>query len=82
MNRIDELETLRDGWRDRFGLLPEPAANLVRVSELKLLAAARRIHYGEAEERSIHGRASAEEARALVEEGIEVAALPLPDEGH
>lgn len=41
---------------------------------------ARRIHYGEAEERSIRGRASAEDARALADEGIEVLALPgLPD---
>ena len=37
---------------------------------------ARRIHYGEAEERGIRGRASREEAEALNEEGIEV--LPLP----
>lgn len=43
---------------------------------------ARRIHYGEAEERGIRGRASTEEARALVEEGIEVLALPeLPAGG-
>jgi hypothetical protein len=40
---------------------------------------ARRIHYGEVEERGIRGRASHEEAEALREEGIEVAALPLPD---
>ncbi|MDP4023491.1 DUF1178 family protein [Methylobacterium sp. NEAU 140] len=42
---------------------------------------ARKIHYGESEERSIYGQASPEEARALVEEGIDVAALPLmPDD--
>jgi hypothetical protein len=42
---------------------------------------ARKIHYGEAEERSIYGEASPAEARALVEEGIEVAAIPiLPDD--
>lgn len=40
---------------------------------------ARRIHYGEIEERAIRGRASAEEASALRDEGIEVMALPLPD---
>ena len=39
---------------------------------------ARRMHYGEAEERAIRGKASAEEAQALQEEGIEVMALPLP----
>ncbi len=42
---------------------------------------ARKIHYGEAENRSIHGQASLDEARALIEEGIEVAPLPsLPDD--
>jgi hypothetical protein len=39
---------------------------------------ARRIHYGEAEERGIRGRASREDADALREEGIEVTSLPLP----
>jgi hypothetical protein len=40
---------------------------------------ARRIHYGEVEERGIRGRATKEDADALREEGIEVMALPLPD---
>lgn len=40
---------------------------------------ARRIHYGEVEERAIRGRASREDAEALRDEGIEVMALPLPD---
>ena len=39
---------------------------------------ARRIHYGEAEERGIRGQASREEAEALNEEGIEVLPLPMP----
>jgi len=37
---------------------------------------ARKIHYGEKEERNIYGEASVEEAKALHEEGIP--ALPLP----
>ena len=42
---------------------------------------ARKIHYGEAEGRSIYGEASPAEARALIDEGIEVAAIPiLPDD--
>jgi hypothetical protein len=42
---------------------------------------ARKIHYGEAEHRSIYGEASAEEAKALHEEGIEFHPLPvLPDD--
>ena len=39
---------------------------------------ARRIHYGEIEARGIRGQASADERRALLEEGIEVMALPIP----
>ena len=37
---------------------------------------ARRIHYGEAEERAIYGSASLDEARALCDEGVEVMLLP------
>lgn len=39
---------------------------------------ARKMHYGETEERAIRGQASLEEARALVEEGIELVPLALP----
>ena len=39
---------------------------------------ARRMHYGEAEARSIRGQASAREAVELLEEGIDVMPLPLP----
>jgi len=39
---------------------------------------ARKIHYGETEERRIRGIASIKEIDALREEGIEVAALPIP----
>jgi hypothetical protein len=42
---------------------------------------ARKMHYGEAEHRSIYGEASPEQAEELHEEGIEFHALPvLPDE--
>lgn len=42
---------------------------------------ARRIHYDEAPARGIYGEATAEEARGLIEEGIEFHPLPiLPDE--
>ena len=40
---------------------------------------ARRIHYGESQERGIRGRASREDADALREEGIEVVAVSLPE---
>ncbi len=40
---------------------------------------ARRIHYGEVEQRGIRGRASREEAVALADEGIAVMALAVPE---
>ena len=40
---------------------------------------ARKIHYGETEERGIRGQASREETEALLEEGIAVMPLPLPE---
>lgn len=39
---------------------------------------ARAIHLGEAEARAIHGQATRGEAKALAEEGVPVAPLPLP----
>ena len=42
---------------------------------------ARKMHYGEADHRSIYGEANPAEARALLEEGIEVHPLPVvPDD--
>jgi hypothetical protein len=44
---------------------------------------ARKIHYGEAEQRGLIGKASLEEVRDLLEEGVEIAPLPvLPDEAN
>lgn len=42
---------------------------------------ARRIHYGETEHRDIYGEATLEEARELIEEGVEVAPLPVVPRG-
>jgi hypothetical protein len=42
---------------------------------------ARKMHYGDIEHRPIYGEASPEDARALIEEGVEVSPLPiLPDD--
>jgi len=42
---------------------------------------ARKMHYGDIEHRPIYGEASPDEARALIDEGVEVSALPvLPDD--
>ena len=39
---------------------------------------ARAMHYGDAEPRSIRGQATPREAMELVDEGIDVMALPMP----
>jgi hypothetical protein len=39
---------------------------------------ARRIHYGEVASRGIRGQATPEQRAELIDEGIEVVALPLP----
>jgi hypothetical protein len=42
---------------------------------------ARKMHYGEIEHRPIYGEASPDEARSLIDEGVEVSPLPvLPDD--
>jgi len=42
---------------------------------------ARAMHYGDIDSRPIYGEASTEEAKALIEEGIEITALPtLPED--
>ena len=44
---------------------------------------ARKIHYGETPDRPIYGETSLEEARALLDEGLDVAPLPDdPTQGH
>ena len=40
---------------------------------------ARKMHYGESEERGIRGQATPEQTRDLLEEGISVMPLPIPD---
>ena len=39
---------------------------------------ARKIHYGEADNRNIRGQASREETEALLDEGIDILPLPVP----
>ena len=59
------------------GLRKYVEENAENVGE-KFPEEARKIHYGEIEERPIYGHATLDEAADLVEEGIDVAPLP-PD---
>jgi hypothetical protein len=52
-------------------------ANTEDVGE-RFAEEARRIHYGEADQRGIRGKASREDTESLLEEGIEVMPLPIP----
>jgi hypothetical protein len=52
-------------------------ANTEDVGE-RFAEEARRIHYGEVAQRGIRGQVSAEQRDELVDEGIEIIALPLP----
>lgn len=56
-------------------MVRQVVANTEDVGE-RFAEEARRIHYGESDERGIRGQATAEETQALLEEGIAV--LPLP----
>jgi hypothetical protein len=72
-------------------LPPEAAAMLHKLAELQVEALksstwvgdafaeqSRAIHYGEREAEAIHGQASPDEARALIEEGITIAPILFP----
>ena len=54
-------------------------SNCDNVGE-KFAEEARKIHYGEVEARGIYGKATADEAAELVEEGVEFAPLPWLDD--
>ena len=58
-------------------LVKQVMANTEDVGE-RFAEEARKIHYGESEERGIRGQASKEETQALLEEGIGVLPLPIP----
>lgn len=44
----------------------------------KFVEQSRAMHYGERDEAPIHGHATLEEAKSLVDEGVQVAPLPFP----
>ncbi|SCB61837.1 hypothetical protein GA0061105_1259 [Rhizobium aethiopicum] len=82
----DERQTLAMDAMRREALekLKEAVAAVKANSEdvgAKFPEEARKIHYGEADARGIIGQATLDEAQALVEEGIEIAAIPvLPED--
>ena len=64
-----------------MGELAELQEKLLSNSEWvgeQLPETARAMHLGELERRPVHGKATAEETRSLIDEGIPVLPLPLP----
>lgn len=73
----DALRKMRQYMTGLRKYVEENAENVGR----KFPEEARKIHYGETEDRHIYGEASPAEAKELVEEGIDVTPLP-PDLGE
>lgn len=74
--RMGEVETaLAAAW---MAVARHVMANTTDVGG-QFAEEARKMHYGEAEVRSIRGQATLEQAQELVEEGIEVMPLLLPE---
>lgn len=66
-----ELRAMIEGLRQKIFEVAEDVGE-------KFPEEARKIHDGLIPERPIHGQASAEEARAMLEEGIGILPIPLP----
>lgn len=82
----DEMQTVAmDAARKEAMAKFKEAVDAIKANAedvgVKFPEEARKIHYGEADARGIIGKATPDEAQALVEEGIEIAAIPvLPDD--
>lgn len=66
----------REAVRKLKEVVAEIRSNAEDVGE-RFAEEARRIHYGETEARGIIGQATPDDAHALIEEGIEIAPLPI-----
>jgi hypothetical protein len=70
----EALQALHTAW---LTMARRIVANTVDVGDA-FAEEARKIHYNEAPERAIRGVATPDQAQALVEEGIDVVAFPMP----
>ncbi|MEN9996696.1 MAG: hypothetical protein RL462_1472 [Pseudomonadota bacterium] len=71
----EAAERVQEAW---MKMVKHVIANTEDVGQ-NFAEEARKMHYGESEERNIRGQASIEETKDLLEEGIEVMPLPVPD---
>jgi len=75
----DPAATAQQGMAHMMRKLSDMAKGSEDVAE-RFPEEARRMHYGEAEPRSIRGQATLQETRELLEEGISVLPVPFPAE--
>ena len=71
----EAAEMVQEAW---MKMVKHVIANTEDVGQ-NFAEEARKMHYGESEERNLRGQASVEETQDLLEEGIEVMPLPVPD---
>ncbi len=71
----EAAEMVQEAW---MKMVKHVIANTEDVGQ-NFAEEARKMHYGESEERNIRGQASMEETNDLLEEGIDVLPLPVPD---
>ncbi len=67
--------------KEMLGALAKAQAELVKNADYvgdRFAEEARAMHLGDLDHRQIYGEATAAEARALIDEGVPVAPLPLP----
>lgn len=79
--RVGRSEGMPAEAREAIAALASLQAKLLSNSEwvgADLPETARAMHLGEMEPRPVHGQASADEARSLIDEGVSIVPLPLP----
>jgi hypothetical protein len=78
VQRESRQEVMSGGMQvQMLHMMREYIAKTENVGE-KFAEEARKIHYGEADERGIRGTATEQERHELAEEGIETFAMPIP----
>jgi hypothetical protein len=79
--RVSRADGPPSDAKDMLAALASAQAKMLSKSEwvgTDLPDTARAMHLGEIERRPVHGQASPDEARSLIEEGVSVLPLPLP----
>lgn len=79
--RVGRSDIAEIGPKEAVAALAAMQSRLLNESEwvgADLPDTARAMHLGEIERRPVHGQASPDEARSLIEEGVPVLPLPLP----